>query len=110
MDYVYSIGKNKVVCISRYNGKSVKGVAKCDSDFDTFDENVGMKLAKLRCELKVAEKHCKQTEQNYKEAKEMLFKAEKEHAFKEQKHARAVQARNNVLEELIRFENKLINS
>lgn len=45
---------NQVICISRYAKKQVKGVAKCSPE-DSYDAEVGIKLAKLRCDLKVAE-------------------------------------------------------
>lgn len=46
---------NKIICISTFAKKDVKGVAKCSPN-DDFDFGVGRKLAKLRCDKKVAKK------------------------------------------------------
>ena len=43
------------VALTKYRGKVVKGVAKCCHD-DTFDVEVGKKLAALRCNEKVCRK------------------------------------------------------
>ena len=43
------------VALTKYRGKVVKGVAKCCDD-DTFDIEVGKKLAALRCNEKVCRK------------------------------------------------------
>lgn len=51
----YTNGVNKVVAVSSYAGKAVRGVAKCDPH-DTFDYDKGVKIAKARCDLKIAEK------------------------------------------------------
>lgn len=40
--------KKMVVVTTKYEGKTIKGVAKCAPE-DTFDVEVGTKLAKLRC-------------------------------------------------------------
>lgn len=56
-----------VVCMSTYAKKPVKGVAKC-SEEDKFDINTGKYLARLRCDLKVAEKRVKNAELKYSEA------------------------------------------
>ena len=52
--YRYYKGKNnKIVAVSSYAGKTVKGIAKCDPR-DEYNEESGKKLAALRCNLKVA--------------------------------------------------------
>ena len=48
-------GSNTVVAVTTYAGKAVKGYAKCSPE-DTFDLETGKKLAKARCQLRVAEK------------------------------------------------------
>ena len=40
---------NKVICISTYAKKVVRGVAKCSPN-DNFDIEIGKKLAQLRCD------------------------------------------------------------
>ena len=51
----YTDGKTKVVAVSTYAGKTVRGVAKCDVD-DTFSFEKGKELAAARCNEKVAKK------------------------------------------------------
>jgi hypothetical protein len=45
----------KVIAVSTYAGRNVKGIAKCSPD-DTFDIEKGKQLAAARCNLKIAEK------------------------------------------------------
>lgn len=63
--YNYIVTANKVICISHYAKRLVKGIAKC-APGDTFDEEKGKKLAKLRCDIKVAQ-------MRYKNASADLF-------------------------------------
>lgn len=44
-----------IICVSSFAGKTVKGRAKCHPN-DDFNEDLGKELAKLRCDLKVADK------------------------------------------------------
>lgn len=53
--YHYYVGKNKVVALSTYEGRTVRGIAKCDPK-DKFDVEAGMKLAAARCNRKIAQK------------------------------------------------------
>ena len=53
--YKFVVTKNMVVALSTYEGKCVRGVAKCDP-VDTFDEEKGKKLAAARCNAKVCSK------------------------------------------------------
>lgn len=46
---------NKVIAVSTYAGRTVRGVAICADD-DEFDFNKGATLAAARCNLKVARK------------------------------------------------------
>ena len=46
---------NKIICVSSYMGRSVRGVAKCSPN-DKFDIKKGMALAAARCNEKVAKK------------------------------------------------------
>ena len=46
---------NKVICVSTFAKKDVRGVAKCSPN-DEFDVEVGRRLAMLRCDKKVAKK------------------------------------------------------
>ena len=51
----YTDGKTKVVAVSTYAGRAVRGVAKCDVN-DTFSLEDGKKLAAARCNEKIAKK------------------------------------------------------
>ena len=51
----YTDGKTKVVAVSTYAGKVVRGVAKCDVN-DTFSFEKGKELAAARCNEKIAKK------------------------------------------------------
>lgn len=51
-------GRERIIALSTYCGRPVKGTAICASD-DTFDEDAGKKLAAARCEVKVAHKRAK---------------------------------------------------
>ena len=51
----YTDGKTKVVAVSTYAGKVVRGVAKCDAN-DTFSLKKGKELAAARCNEKIAKK------------------------------------------------------
>ena len=55
MRYFYNVSDNKVVCVSHYAGKPVRGIAKCDPS-DEFDAETGRKLSQKRCDVKIAEK------------------------------------------------------
>jgi hypothetical protein len=59
---------NKVIAVSTYAGKAVRGVAKTDPS-DEFDFEKGKKLAAARCNAKVAEKR-------YRRAKGKIAEAE----------------------------------
>ncbi len=75
--YKYYTAPNKVIAVSTYAGKVVKGVAKCDPR-DTFDLEKGAALAKARCDMKIAEKRCKRAQSQYLEAGKIVANA-KEH-------------------------------
>ena len=67
--YVFYTTKNKVIAVSTYAGKIVKGIAKCNP-IDEYDLEKGKKLAAARCNVKVAEKRCKRAVRKCEEAKE----------------------------------------
>lgn len=53
--YTYHISENKVICLAKYAGKAVRGIAKCNPE-DKFDVSKGKTLARLRCEEKLHNK------------------------------------------------------
>ena len=66
---------NKVIAISSYGGKRVRGVAICSKD-DNFSLDKGKELAAARCALKVAEKRVKRAYNKVDEASISCNKAE----------------------------------
>ncbi len=58
---------NVIVAVSTFAGKSVRGVAKCHPN-DSFNEEVGTKLALARCNLKVAQKRLARANRKVREA------------------------------------------
>lgn len=46
---------NKVICVSTFAKKDVRGIAKCSPN-DDFDLEQGRRLAQLRCDKKIAKK------------------------------------------------------
>ena len=54
----YTNGKNIVVAVASYAGRTIRGVAKC-SDQDEFNLETGKKLAAARCAMKIAKKRVK---------------------------------------------------
>ena len=65
---------NKVIAISSYGGKRVRGVAICSKD-DNFSLDKGKELAAARCALKVAEKRVKRAYNKVTEAEVAYDKA-----------------------------------
>lgn len=66
----------KVVAVSTYAGRTVRGVAKCDPK-DTFDIEKGKQLAAARCQAKVSSQRLKRATKKLDEATKALEKAQK---------------------------------
>ena len=60
---------NKIIAVSRYANKTVRGVAVCHPD-DKFDIELGKRLAAARCNEKVAAKRYARATQCYKTAED----------------------------------------
>lgn len=76
MKYTYSFSENRVYCMTYYAGKTIKGVAKRDPE-DEFDLEVGKKLAKARCDYKLAKaKYKRKTERRMIADKELIVALE----------------------------------
>ena len=71
MRYRFHVTDNKVICVSSYAGKAVRGVAKCDPK-DTFDLRDGKKLAQARCDYKIAKKRVLRARAKHAEATKAL--------------------------------------
>ena len=63
---IYS-SDNKIIAVSSFAGKPVKGIAKCDPS-DTFSSEVGTELAVARCNNKVAVKRVRYADSKLDEA------------------------------------------
>lgn len=66
----------KVVAVSTYAGRIVRGVAKCDPK-DIFDIEKGKQLAAARCQAKVSSQRLKRATKKLDEAVKALEKAQK---------------------------------
>jgi hypothetical protein len=73
-NYKYIETPNKVIALSTYGGKTVRGVAKCHPN-DTFDVEFGRKLAAARCNAKIAAKRHSRASAQYDDAHDELMKA-----------------------------------
>lgn len=110
MKYEYFVGKNKVVCVAHYAGKSFRGIAKCDAEHDEFNVETGMNLAKLRCDVKIAEKRKIIAEERFCLAAITLLEAKSNEEHRRACFEEALKNEESVTTELREFENKLINS
>ena len=70
----YSDDENKVVAVSTYAGRTVRGVAKCDPR-DEFDLEKGKMLAAARCSVRVAKKRNERATKEFQKAISDLGKA-----------------------------------
>lgn len=66
-NYRYYTNGRKVIAVSTYAGRRVKGVAVCSSD-DTFDKTKGERLAAARCNTKIAKKRLQRADRKLREA------------------------------------------
>ena len=73
--YQFYTTKNKVVAVSTYAGRNVRGVAKCDPR-DNFDMEMGKKLAAARCAARIAEKRKARALREFEKARDNLFRAQ----------------------------------
>ena len=64
MKYNYYVEGKRVICTTRLGNKKFRAVAVC-SDEDTFDEEVGKKIAKARVDVRVAKYKEAQSFDNY---------------------------------------------
>lgn len=97
--YKFYITENKVIAVSSYAGKRVRGVATCHPD-DEFDVNLGKKIAALRCAKKIALKRLDRATVQSKKANTICYAAKRKVATMEKYHADA-------LEQVLEIENEL---
>lgn len=68
-EYIVCTGRDsrqKIVAITRHRGKTVRAVATCQPG-DTFDEEFGKKVAKLKLEIKLTDMRYKSADKEYNE-------------------------------------------
>ena len=63
----YNDSNNKIIAVSTYAGKTVRGVAKCDPR-DEFDAAKGEDLAMARCAEKIAAKRMRRAQKELAKA------------------------------------------
>lgn len=73
--YRYYTAGNKIIAVSTYAGKTVRGVAKC-AEGDTFDMEKGKRLAALRCAEKIAFKRAERAMDKVVEAQKKVQAAQ----------------------------------
>jgi hypothetical protein len=73
----YYLDNGTIICTTYYKGKLVRGIAKCSPD-DTFDINVGRRLAYLRCKAKYMKVKCKHAENVFSSTLKVYLKAQKD--------------------------------
>lgn len=77
--YKYVVMPTKVIALSTYAGRTVRGIAKCHPN-DNFDEEYGKKLAAARCNAKIAEKRYVRAHKKYNEYLKRIHEMEIEFA------------------------------
>ena len=77
--YKYVVMPTKVIALSTYAGRTVRGIAKCHPN-DNFDEEYGKKLAAARCNAKIAEKRYARAHNKYNEYVKRIHEMEIEFA------------------------------
>jgi len=97
---------NKIICISTYAKKVVKGIAKCSPN-DNFDIEIGKRLAQLRCDEKIADKRANRALDKYlealagkNEAKMYYDDMERYYLDSENKHDKALEELENFQKEI----------
>lgn len=73
--YRYYTNGTKVIAVSTYAGKTVRGVAKCAPE-DEFNAELGKQIAAARCAARIAEKRYDRAGQKYDEAVEAVRRAQ----------------------------------
>lgn len=76
--YRYYVNGNKVVAVSTYCKKSVRGVAVCHPD-DKFDLEKGKRIAAAKCNERIAKKRLARASQKAIDAGFAVMKANEEH-------------------------------
>lgn len=79
MRYKFFRKNNTIICVSSFAQKPVKATAKCHpDDLGEFDVAYGERLAKERCDFKVATKRVKYAQRRLEAAKKAVADVEAE--------------------------------
>ena len=106
MRYRTATTKNKVITISTYAGKIVKGVAKCSPE-DEYSLETGKTLSKARCDAKIADKRVANATRKFEAAVE-AFEAAQRHLNKMKEYLESShQERTEAYSNLENIENSL---
>lgn len=97
--YINGKGQRVVIARSTYEGKTVKGIAKCDPA-DTYDEESGKKLAAARCNKRICLKREIRASRKVAEAKRMLEAAEKHYEAMQNYYNDAYDATSSAIDSL----------
>ena len=73
--YKFYDAGNKIIAVSTYAGKQVRGVAICHPD-DNFNLETGKQIAAARCNYRIATKRYERAQAKYAEAQEQLLYAQ----------------------------------
>lgn len=104
--YTFYDTPNKVVCVSTFAKRKVRGIAKCSPE-DKFDFKIGHKLAQLRCDKKVAEKRWKKAKDRYEASMNKFANAEKEYEEAHKYWRNSCRAFDEAIDNLEKFEKLL---
>jgi len=74
-NYRYYTNGRKVIAVSTYAGRRVKGVAVCSQD-DKFDLERGKELAAARCGVRIARKRLQRADRKLREAERATREAQ----------------------------------
>ena len=97
---------NKVICISTYAKKIVRGVAKCSPN-DNFNIEIGKKLAQLRCDEKIADKRANRALDKYLEAEDILAEAKAYYDDMRRYYLDSEHKHDKALADLVEFEKNI---
>ena len=89
----------KVIALSTYAGKNVRGIAKCSPN-DEFDLDVGCTLAQLRCDEKIASKRVDRAKMKVAQARAEYEKASKFLSEMEAYYCRSLDEYNTAVDNL----------
>ena len=104
--YKFYKDDNKVIAVSSYAGRPVKGYAKC-APGDEFDEAAGRRLAEARCNQKVARKRRDRAFRKLDEARKNLQIAKRQYDKMAEYVSDAILALDNANDMVIHLESRM---